>query len=128
MYYLRGESIKKILFIILGSISLILGTVGIVLPVIPTTPFILLSGYFYIRSSNKLYLWLLNNRVLGKYIYNYVNYKAVPVKTKIYAVLMIWITIPITVILLNNMITYIVIPIIAIIVTIVILRLNTLKE
>ena len=128
MEYLRGESIKKILFIILGSISLILGTVGIVLPVIPTTPFILLSGYFYIRSSNKLYLWLLNNRVLGKYIYNYVNYKAVPVKTKIYAVLMIWITIPITVILLNNMITYIVIPIIAIIVTIVILRLNTLKE
>ncbi|MFA5542245.1 MAG: YbaN family protein [Bacilli bacterium] len=113
---------------ILGTISLILGTIGILLPIIPTTPFILLSGYFYIRSSKKIYEWLLNNKIFGKYISNYVYQRSIPIKTKIYAVVTIWISIPITVFLINNIITYIVLPIIAIIVTTSILRLKTLKK
>ncbi|MFA7366672.1 MAG: YbaN family protein, partial [Bacilli bacterium] len=73
-----GKIIKKIIYIILGTISLILGTIGILLPIIPTTPFILLSGYFYIRSSKKIYEWLLNNKIFGKYISNYVYQRSIP--------------------------------------------------
>lgn len=58
------KSLKKYLLIIMGTISLILGTVGIFIPILPTTPFLLLASYCYIRSSKKLYNWLINHKVL----------------------------------------------------------------
>lgn len=118
--------IKKVLYIILGSLCLVLGSVGIFLPILPTTPFLLLSAYFYVRSSEKLYNWLINHKIFGRYIYNYVTYKAVPKKAKITAILMIIITVPIAVVLIDNIYTYIIIPIIALIVCIYILKLKTL--
>ena len=118
--------IKKVLYIILGSLCLVLGSVGIFLPILPTTPFLLLSSYFYVRSSEKLYNWLINHKIFGRYIYNYVTYKAVPKKAKITAILMIIITVPIAVVLIDNIYTYIIIPIIALIVCIYILKLKTL--
>lgn len=118
--------IKKVLYIILGSLCLVLGSVGIFLPILPTTPFLLLSAYFYVRSSEKLYNWLINHKIFGRYIYNYVTYKAVPKKAKLTAILMIIITVPIAVVLIDNIYTYIIIPIIALIVCIYILKLKTL--
>src|SRR5690606_27080621 len=114
--------------IILGSIFLILGVIGIILPIIPTTPLLLLSSYFYLRSSKKLYNWLLNHKILGKYVYNYVTYKAIPKKAKIAAISLIAITITITVILVDNMVVYIILPIIALIVCIYIFSLKTLEN
>lgn len=104
-----------------------LGTVGIILPILPTTPFLLLSAYFYIRSSKNLYDWLINHKILGPYIYNYVTYKAIPKRAKIYAILLIIITIPITLILVDNIVVYVILPIIALIVCIYILKLETLE-
>lgn len=118
--------IKKVLYIILGSLCLVLGSVGIFLPILPTTPFLLLSSYFYVRSSEKLYNWLINHKIFGRYIYNYVTYKAVPKKAKITAILMIIITVPVAVVLIDNIYTYIIIPIIALIVCIYILKLKNL--
>ena len=63
--------IKKNIFIILGVISLIFGTVGIVIPLLPTTPFYLLSAYFFSKSSEKFHKFLLNNKVCGGYIRDY---------------------------------------------------------
>ena len=62
--------VKKRLLFILGFISLILGIVGILLPLLPTTPFLLLSAYCFSRSSEKLNNYILNNKFFGQYIRN----------------------------------------------------------
>ena len=82
----------KYLLIILGSISLALGVIGIFLPLLPTTPFLLLSAALYIRSSEQLYQWLINQKYLGAYIRNFREYRAIPLRAKIVSVSMVWIT------------------------------------
>ena len=121
------RTMKKIILIIIGSITLALGVMGIIVPILPTTLFLLISSYCYVRSSDRLYHWLLNHRVFGKYIYNYVEKKAIPKNTKISAIALICITIPITVILVNKLFVSIILPIIAFTVIIYILSLKTLK-
>lgn len=119
--------IKKILYIFLGTLFFVLGATGIVLPILPTTPFLLLSAYFYLRSSKRLYDWLINHKIWGKYIYNYVTYKAIPKKAKVSAVLLICITIPIALIMIDKLVVYIILPIIAVAVCLYILNLKTLN-
>ncbi|MBE6275057.1 MAG: DUF454 domain-containing protein [Bacteroides sp.] len=82
----------KYLLIILGSFSLALGIIGIFLPLLPTTPFLLLSAALYVRSSEKLYLWLINQKYLGTYIRNFREHKAIPLRAKIISVSLTWIT------------------------------------
>ncbi len=82
----------KYILIILGSISLALGVIGIFLPLLPTTPFLLLSATLYVRSSEKLYHWLINQKHLGTYIRNFREYKAIPLRAKIISVTLVWIT------------------------------------
>lgn len=120
--------IKKYLFIVLGFLFLSLGIIGIIFPVLPTTPFLLLTSYFFVRSSDKLYQWLIHHKVFGDYIYNYVKYKAIRKSAKIMALLMIWITIPMCLIFfLDNIFVKIMLMIIATIVSIYIISLKTLK-
>ncbi len=69
---------------------------GIFLPILPTTPFILLSGFLFSKSSDKFHSWLLNNKFLGKYIKNYTEKKGFPLKEKIFTILLLWITISIS--------------------------------
>ncbi|WP_066173812.1 YbaN family protein [Bacillus marinisedimentorum] len=85
-------SIKRYLFVFLGSLSLALGVLGIVLPVLPTTPLLLLAAYFYVRSSEKLYNWLINHRIFGPYIYNYIKYRAIKKKAKVSSIIFLWLT------------------------------------
>ena len=82
----------KYLLIILGSISLALGVIGIFLPLLPTTPFLLLSAALYVRSSDKLYQWLIHQKYLGTYIRNFREHKSIPLRAKIVSVSMVWIT------------------------------------
>lgn len=83
----------RILLIIAGTISLILGAIGIFIPLLPATPFLLLSAACYMRSSERMLNWLLNNRWCGSYIRNYREGKGIPLKTKILAISVLWITI-----------------------------------
>ncbi|NDW10763.1 YbaN family protein [Dysgonomonas sp. 520] len=78
----------KLLYIILGSISLALGLLGIITPGLPTTPFILLTGYLYARSSDKLYNKLKNNKITGRYL-NKVS-KGLSFKEASISVLLMW--------------------------------------
>lgn len=87
------EKIKKILLIMIGSISLIVGSIGIILPLLPTTPFLLLSLACFIRSSDRLYDFILNNKYLAPYVKDYMNGNGIPKKVKIRAITLIWITI-----------------------------------
>ncbi|MBE6287409.1 MAG: DUF454 domain-containing protein [Mediterranea massiliensis] len=82
----------KVLYIILGSICLGLGILGIFLPLLPTTPFLLLAAALYFRSSPRLYNWLLQHKHLGPYIRNFREHKAIPLRAKIISVSLVWIT------------------------------------
>ena len=82
----------KYLLIILGSICLALGVIGIFLPLLPTTPFLLLSAALYVRRSDKLYQWLIHQKYLGSYIRNFREHKAIPLRAKIISISMVWIT------------------------------------
>jgi uncharacterized membrane protein YbaN (DUF454 family) len=83
----------KYLFLFSGILSLILGIIGIFLPVLPTTPFLLLSAFLFARSSKRLYDWLLNHKVLGEYIKGFLQEKAIPLHIKIYSISVLWLTI-----------------------------------
>ncbi len=84
---------KRYLCIVAGTLSLTLGIVGIFVPLLPTTPFLLMAAALYLRSSRKLYHWLMSHRYLGEYIRNYMEYKAIPLSTKIATLLLLWIVI-----------------------------------
>ena len=88
--------LKKIAFIICGSIAIGLGILGILLPLLPTTPFLLLGAACYLRSSNKLYQWLINNKWLGSYIKNYYEGNGITLKTKIVSISLLWMSISYT--------------------------------
>ncbi|MGO1368981.1 MAG: YbaN family protein [Senegalia sp. (in: firmicutes)] len=89
---------KKAILIIIGSISLVLGSIGIILPVLPTTPFLLLSLACFVKSSDKLYRFILNNKYLSPYVADYMSGNGIPKKAKRRAILLIWITIGFSVI------------------------------
>ncbi len=120
------EKIKKYMMILAGSICLVLGAVGIFIPVLPTTPFLLLASFLYLRSSKRLYNWLLNHKILGMYIYNYITYKAIPKSTKICALVFLWLTLSISMILLPSLPFRILLAVIGICVSIHLISLKTL--
>ena len=82
----------KILLAALGLLSLGLGILGIFLPVLPTTPLLLLAAALFLRSSRPLYDWLLNHPRLGPYITNFMIHRSIPLKIKVISVSMVWIT------------------------------------
>lgn len=87
------EQTRKVIYITIGSISLALGTLGIFLPVLPTTPFYLLTAWLYMNSSEKLYKKAMTNRYFGTIVRNFQENKAIPLKIKITSISMLWITI-----------------------------------
>jgi len=72
-----------------GFLSLILGVIGIFLPVLPTTPFVLLAAGCFARSSPKLHHWLRNTSLFGNILVNWEQNKCIPIKSKVLAVSMI---------------------------------------
>lgn len=82
----------RIVLAILGLISLGLGILGIFLPILPTTPLLLLAAALFLRSSKRLYDWLMNHPKLGPYITNFMVNKAIPLRVKIISVSMVWVT------------------------------------
>lgn len=92
MHLLCSISLMKYILAFIGTVSLVLGVIGIFLPVLPTTPFLLLSAALYLRSSRRLYNWLLSHKHLGPYIKNFYEKKAIPLRVKIVSVSLLWIT------------------------------------
>ena len=82
----------NIFLTILGLISLGLGILGIFLPVLPTTPLLLLAAALFLRSSKPLYEWLMNHPRLGPYITDFMVHKSIPLRVKVISVSMLWIT------------------------------------
>lgn len=83
----------KSLLAVLGVVSLSLGVAGIFLPLLPTTPFLLLAAWAFVRSSPRLYAWLINHPHLGEYIRNFRENHAIPLRVKVVSVSLVWLTI-----------------------------------
>jgi uncharacterized membrane protein YbaN (DUF454 family) len=73
----------KVLLITIGTFFIGVGIVGIFIPILPTTPFLLISAALYARSSKRFYNWLVYNKVFGRYIKDYREGKEIPLKVKI---------------------------------------------
>lgn len=93
---LHSSPAVRYTFIAVGIVSLILGIVGIVTPILPTTPFILLSGFCFARGSERLHDWILAHRYFGPMIIAFRDERRIPLKVKIFASLMIAVTMSIT--------------------------------
>lgn len=83
-------SLKRAIYIGLGFVSLGFGVLGIALPLLPTTPFLLLSLWLFSRSSDHWRRWLLTNRYFGKYLDDYAHKRGVPIRVKACALVTLW--------------------------------------
>lgn len=119
---------KRFILASLGIISLSLGVLGIILPVLPTTPFLLLASYLFLKSSLRLHDWLIHHRILGSYIYNYITYRAIPKKTKVLGISVLWTTLSISIYLVSNPYVTAVLVLVGIGVTIHLLKMKTLTS
>ena len=120
------DSIKKGILVASGTFFLVLGIIGIFIPLLPTTPFLLLAAACYIRGSKKFYNWLIKNKWFGKYIKNYQEGRGVPLKVKIISIVVLWLTIIFsTIIIVSNIIIQIILFVIAISVTLHIITIKT---
>ncbi len=85
--------VRKAILIFFGTVCVGLGFLGIFLPLMPTTVFLLLAAYCYSRSSDRFHNWLLNNRWLGRYIKNYKSGEGISVRQKATTISVLWATI-----------------------------------
>ena len=118
----------KILLTILGIISLGLGILGAFLPVLPTTPLLLLSAALFLRGNERLYNWLMNHPKLGTYISSFLKHKAIPMRVKVISVAALWLSLLFcTIFVAEHWALRTLFPAIAIAVTIHILSYRTLR-
>jgi uncharacterized protein len=80
----------KTVFIVSGTLSLIIGIIGVAVPGIPATPFFLLTAGLYIKSSDRLYRKLTENRIIGGYITDYHKKKGMTKRSKLAAIWLMW--------------------------------------
>ena len=76
----------------LGFISVALGVLGMVVPLLPTTPLLLLAAFCFARSSERFHGWLLSNRIFGETIRNYRDGLGLPMRQKVVTLAILWIT------------------------------------
>jgi len=105
---------RKLLLIIAGTLAVTLGTIGVFVPLLPTTPFLLIASYCFVRSSKKLHNLLMNHPLFGKYLQHYIKYRAVTKFTKIISISTLWIMIAISVVMIEYLYARIVLVIVLI--------------
>jgi len=112
-----SKKLKRQLLLAAGTLSLAIGIVGIFVPILPTTPFLLLAAGCYLRSSQRFYNWLMGNRFFGNYIRNYIEGRGIPVKVKLFIIILLWVTISISIWLVAKPLVTIILLIVAVGVT-----------
>ena len=80
----------KIVWNLIGCVAVALGVLGIFLPLLPTTPFLLLASACFARGSSRLHNWLQTNRVFGNYLRDYENGKGIPLRGKLWILVFMW--------------------------------------
>jgi len=93
MSFIKKNKLPRLLLFTLGTISLTLGVIGIILPLLPTTPFVLLAAWCYAKSSDKFHKALLNNRFFGRIINDYQSGKGISPTMSAFTIILLWTTI-----------------------------------
>jgi uncharacterized membrane protein YbaN (DUF454 family) len=90
------KGVKRVIYLVIGTLALFLGALGIFLPVLPTTPFVILAAACYLRSSKRMHAWILQSRLFGETIENFQAGRGLKRDTKIRALVLMWATISIS--------------------------------
>jgi uncharacterized membrane protein YbaN (DUF454 family) len=75
---------------LIGGIAVVLAILGVFLPLLPTTPFLLLASACFARGSTRLHGWLINNKLFGAYLRNYEQGRGIPLRGKVVALVLLW--------------------------------------
>jgi len=118
----------RVLFVALGMTFLALGAIGIVIPGLPTTPFLLLAAALFLRSSERLYRWLVGHRVFGRYIYSYLRYRAIDARAKAGTIAVLWAGIGVSIAVIDTLWVRALLGLVGLAVTAHILLLRTLTD
>jgi uncharacterized membrane protein YbaN (DUF454 family) len=85
--------LRKWILMAIGIVAVTLGVIGIVVPLLPTTPFLLLAAACFVRSSERLYAWLIHHKWFGDYIRHYREHRAIASRVKVVVLVLLWGTI-----------------------------------
>ncbi len=91
----RGRLLRVVLFA-LGAVFLVVAAVGVVVPVLPTTPFLILAAICFARSSTRVYRWLVTNRLFGRHLDDYLHGRGVSWKVRAATLAFLWAVISVT--------------------------------
>ncbi len=124
---IKRTKVKNLVLVFLGFAFMVLGALGVAVPVLPTTPFALLAAACFSLGSPKLLAWLLHNRILGPYIENYRNGQGISKARKIFAVLFLWAGLAVSMAVVRTTPVYIILGIVGLCVTVHLLMMKTKK-
>ena len=116
----------KILLNVIGCIAVLLAVLGVFLPLLPTTPFLLLASACFVRGSDRMHRWLRNHPLFGEYLRNFEDKRALPLRAKIVSLLLLWPSMAYSIYLVKPLLLRIMLLAIAVGVTTMILRMKTL--
>ena len=123
-----GEKTQKLIYNIIGTVSLAFAFIGVVLPIIPTTPFVLLSAACYYKGSKRLHGWLSSNEMFGPIIRDFEEHGGMRKATKIKALTIMWAAVLASALLILDTLTMrALVLLIAVIGTVSMLRIKTIE-
>ena len=97
------NKIKRYIYVIVGLLSFAIGAIGVILPILPTTPFLLLASFCFVRGSEKFDRWFKSTKMYKKHLESFVNEKAMTMKQKVIILLFVNIMLAIPIILVDNL-------------------------
>jgi uncharacterized membrane protein YbaN (DUF454 family) len=119
---------KKLFFLFLVATLLTIGVVGIFVPILPTTPLVLAAFICFTKSSKRAETWIQQNRYFGSYIENYRTKRGVPYDVKLKSVGFLWVTMMVSMLIFQQRILLIILPLVGVAVTAHILTLKTSND
>jgi len=117
--------IKKLLLNMLGYICLGLGSAGIFIPGLPTTPFVILAAICFSKSNEKIYKWLQKTKFFGPYIEHYNTKQGIAKRLKIISIAFVWLSLSVSMLMLQATWAFIALPIVGVCVSIHIILIKT---
>jgi uncharacterized membrane protein YbaN (DUF454 family) len=123
-----AQRVMKYLWITLGTLAVFAALLGIFLPLLPTTPFLLLASACYVRGSERLHRKLRENRVFGRYLRDFEDQRAIPLRAKVVAITMLWLSLLISASMVQAWGLKIMLTAIGLGVTVYLLRLKTIRR
>ncbi|MGL6107037.1 YbaN family protein [Romboutsia sp.] len=97
------NKIKKYIYVVVGLISFVLGSIGVIIPILPTTPFLLLASFCFVRGSEKFDRWFKSTKIYKKYLESFINERAMTIKQKVMILTVVNLMLSIPFIIVDNL-------------------------